>query len=337
MSGTSNKLVQAYNASINGAGHLFVTAGGIEAANQLRNISSKNAINGDLVFPSDLLGKNPDGYSYYMSFKFSDYVKPSIYDPPIEVFKEGIKLPIPSRLSTDTGVHYQEQALGSAIGAAVQQSANLPSADQLISNPLDSIKNFVASSGENAVSAFAAGTALNAIPKDLKQGISYATGTSVNPFLSVLFDSPSFRSYNFSWKLLPRNLQESQTLTELIRILNKNILPSLAKGFGLYYKYPSIVDISINTPDSSVNLFQFKQAVIEKMRVNYAAANSPAFFRGSSAPAAVEITLNIKEIVLWKSEDYLTETQKQEAAATLTNTIMQSIQQNNQGSGSGQG
>ena len=324
---------QGIRGAITAGTWIFAATGGAEAVNQLGNLNKKNAVNADLVFPSDLLGKTPEGYNYYMAFKFSDYKKPDIYSPPTPIFKDGIKLPIPTRLSVDTAVHYQEASLGSAMGAAAQQIKNLQM-DKIIDNPTN-IASVLKDSGVNVVSAGAAGAVLDtlksAVPQQISQGLSYATGIAINPFLSVLFDSPTFRTYNFSWKFMPRSQYESQTLTEIIRIFNKNTLPSLSSGFGLYYNYPSIVDISIVTPDNSNNLFQFKQAVVEKISVNYAAANSPVFFRGSSAPAAVEINVNIKEIVLWKSEDYDDETTK------LTKLITTQVKENNQTGPVGEG
>ena len=63
----------------------------------------------------------------------------------------------------------------------------------------------------------------------------------------------------------------------------------------------------------------------------FRSANSPVFFRGSSAPAAVEINVNIKEIVLWKSEDYDDETTK------LTKLITTQVKENNQTGPVGEG
>ena len=183
---TVDNIKAAVNQGIRGAitagTYIFAATGAAEAVNQLGNLNKKNAVNADLVFPSDLLGKTPDGYNYYMAFKFSDYKKPDIYSAPTPIFKDGIKLPIPTRLSVDTAVHYQEASLGSAMGAAAQQIKNLQM-DKIIDNPTN-IASVLKDSGVNVASAGAAGAVLDtlksAVPQQISQGLSYATGIAIN-------------------------------------------------------------------------------------------------------------------------------------------------------------
>jgi len=312
MSGTISKLAGV----VKGATYLGAAAktglavyGGYTALNDISKLNSGSKTNTvDIAFPNDLLDKTSN--NYYIAFKFSDYVKRSIYATPTPIFKEGIKLPIPSRLSVDTKVHYNQEKLGSAVGAAVGAGSGLISGDRTITGAITDIAKGVGTSAAINGIGEALGTAAKALGTStsidqIRGGASALTGLSINPFLAVLFDSPEFRSYNFSWKLFPRSEQESLTVKEIIKKFQRNTLPELTESPGLFYKYPSIVDIAINTPDKSEHLFQFKKAVIESFNVNYNAGNSPAFFRGTSASAAIEITMNIKEIELWSGFDYL--------------------------------
>jgi hypothetical protein len=250
-----------------------------------------------LSFPADLLTKV--SYPYYINIKLSNYTRPSIQSVPIAVASDMIKLPIPTQLQVQTGLNYQNVSLGSALGAAVLNSSGqsaLNTAGDIGVGVLSYIaKNAIGKLGTEILSKVGA--------QKTNEAISIASGMSLNPFMAVLFDHPEFRTYNFSWKLMPKNKGESDTLRNIITTLNAGILPTLAIG-SLAYNYPKVADISINTPDQSGYLFQFKKAVIKNMTVNYAAGNELAFFRGSSAPAAVEINLQIQEIELWRGEQY---------------------------------
>lgn len=292
-----------------------VAAAGINGTNELLNqynsLYQNSDITPDITFPSDLLNKTKQ--QYFMTFKFSTYTKPSITDAPILNNSSGIKLPIPARLSLDTRVRYNEASLGPAVGAALQ-SANLSDMVQKISSGDINNVNFndVINSSKDLSGGIAAQAASSGLQNlgsklglgsALSQGLSIASGVAINPFLSVLFESPEFRRFNFNWKLMPRNNSESSALTQIIKTVQKNILPNISSGTGLFFQYPSIVEISINTPDNSVNLFSFKKAVIDHFTVNYAAGSAPAFFQNTSAPSDVEFNMSIREIEMWTSND----------------------------------
>jgi hypothetical protein len=72
-----------------------------------------------LEFPFGLTNRN-----YYMNFYFSDYKAPGLNQKPITVINASIRLPIPSQLINDTAVHYQQDKLGAAVGAAAYATNN---------------------------------------------------------------------------------------------------------------------------------------------------------------------------------------------------------------------
>lgn len=288
---------------IKGATVAAAAYGGINAAAALYNtfslVKNSQPTNTDLVFPSDLINKFPDGQSYFIALKFSKYVKPGIYDPPVQIFQSGIKLPIPAKLSVDTGLNYSDVSLGSALGAAVEAAKGTVDQGLTTQGSLNILSGAASGAAVSGASAL-----VNNLNTKAGPALSIASGIAINPFLSVLFDSTKFRNYSFSWKLFPKNITESNTIKNIINTINQNILPKLPSGQGLFFTYPNILEISFNTPDQNSYLFSFKKAVVKDFSVNYAATNEPAFFRGSSAPAAVEITMAIQEIEMWQSDDY---------------------------------
>ena len=57
-------------------------------------------------------------------------------------------------------------------------------------------------------------------------------GLAQNPFLTVLFKSPTFKRHSFSWKLSPNSADESNTLRDIIQTFRSNMLPALSPNVG---------------------------------------------------------------------------------------------------------
>ena len=68
---------------------------------------------------------------------------------------------------------------------------------------------------------------------------------------------------------------------------------------GYSYKYPKICQVSFQ-PDNY--LFQFKPCAVITVAADYTAAGGPSFFK-SGAPTIVGLTLRLKEVQLWTSDD----------------------------------
>jgi hypothetical protein len=242
----------------------------------LGNILSTKSSNPSYKFPDDLSD------SYYMGFMFSSYKKDFFNEAPSKVWEGGTKLPIPNSLTNDTNVKYNDQNLTSAVTGFIGQIADkygggTPEQKQKRDNTL------------SVVSGAA-------------KALSYSTGVTINPFMTVLFDSPTLKTHTFSWKLTPKNANESRTITNIIKNFQKNMLPSSGGPRGVVLTFPSFVDIFLVAGGSDANLYKFKTCVITDFKANYA-PNGPAFFNSSSAPASVDISVSLKEIEMWVSED----------------------------------
>jgi hypothetical protein len=225
------------------------------------------ADNPNLQFPEDLSD------SYYMGFMFSAYRKAYFDETPSKSFIEGTRLPIPNSLTNDHSVNYKDFSMTGAISGLLENIAGK----------------------ENAAAA-----------NKLLGGVAFASGATVNPFLSVLFESPKLKTHTFSWKLTPKNKNESYTITKIVKSFQKNMLPSASSGTNsVVLAFPSFVDVFLVAGGGDINLYQFKTCVITDFKVNYA-PNGPAFFDNISepaTPASVDISVSLKEIEMWVSED----------------------------------
>jgi hypothetical protein len=67
-------------------------------------------------------------------------------------------------------------------------------------------------------------------------------------------------------------------------------------------KYPQIAQVVLKAAGGDRYLYKFKPCAIISVQVEHTAAGMPSFFN-SGAPTVVNLTLQLKEIQLWKSED----------------------------------
>jgi hypothetical protein len=249
-------------------------------------------------FPNDLTGVTP----FYMSFLFQAYEKRSINNSPFLRSEGTIRLPIPDSLKDSTTVTYSEKSLGLAAGGALEEIAKgrgeggntLTSIGRAITTALGAT---AITAGENLVNTYLGG--------GTGQAVRAYAGITTNPFQTILFEKPNFKIHSFTWKLTPKDANESNTIRNIIRTFQYHMLPGVSEGPGLFFSFPSMVTISLFP--SSEFLYRFKPCVIDNVTVNYSPGSTPSFYRGTGAPTAVTITISLKEIEYFTNKDFTAE------------------------------
>lgn len=259
-----------------------------------------------LTFPLDLIR---DRRNFHTSFSFMAYEKRSIQDQPFLRSMGTVRLPIPDNLKDNTSVTYSPQDLTPAVGAALEQlmgeggvSALTPELGNSVSETIQSgIRSLgaAASIGGAALEGGAAGFVAGTRPG---QAVSAYSGMAVNPYQTILFEKPEFKTHSFSWKIMPKNEQESDTARNIFRTFQFHMLPGVSEGTGLFFSYPSRVIVSLYP--SSEFLYRFKPCVIRSVNINYAAGGNPSFFKSTDAPTAMTISVQLQEIEYWTNNDY---------------------------------
>jgi hypothetical protein len=252
-------------------------------------------------FPNDLTSVTP----FYMSFGFQAYVKRSIENSPFLRSEGTIRLPIPDSLKDTTSVTYTPTSFSGspgnqAIGAGLEALSNQgPSTGLLssITNGADVIKN--------ATAGAAAGAAQNALGGEGSAAVRAYSGLTLNPYQTILFEKPNFKSHSFTWKLVPKDGNESGIIRDIVRAFQYHMLPGVSDGIGLFFSFPSMVTVSLFP--SSEFLYRFKPCVIDNVTVNYSPDITPSFYRGTNAPTAVTITVSLKEIEYFTNKDFSAE------------------------------
>jgi hypothetical protein len=252
-------------------------------------------------FPSDLLN-DPAGRSFHMAIQFMQYQRRSIFNQPFLQASGGIRLPIPNQLVDTFNVNYKEDKQEGAVGAGIEGALQGRS---MGATGFSGLNAGAAAKGAAAgLASSIAGAALgvaslgNLAPAQVLQ----LGGRAQNPFLTVLFDSPTFKKHQFSWTLAPNNEEESNTIKNIIEMIRYHMLPAMSGATGgTLLTYPSMAIINLNPYDDF--LYKFKPCVVESFSTNFAPAGSPSFFRRMPSPTSVTINISLMEIEYWLQED----------------------------------
>jgi hypothetical protein len=264
-----------------------------------------NAMNDNVTFPSDLISAG--GRNHYIDFKFQKYEKRSVSQQTFDRFDGNIKLPLPNSLHDNMSVSYSDADLSPVVGAVTEQLAReRPSSAEDVQGRFNSLTAQIGEGVGDIASAAGVQATFGAAATMATGGaavLSNLTGTSINPFQTVLFERPAFKTHQFSWRLIPRSEQESGIIKDIIKMFQYHMLPGITDASALLFTYPETVRITLYPSDEF--LYRFKPCVIENVSVNYAPGVSPAFYRRSNAPVAVDITIQLKEIEYWTKRDIL--------------------------------
>jgi hypothetical protein len=284
------------------------TAGVVITAAQLATVlsgakgpTSSVRNEGSITFPEDLIAPESNR-NYYMSFRFSKYRRRSIFErTAFTSTGASLILPIPNNLTDTQGVSWADDSASPAVGAGIEGALKGFSDG---GGGLMGALTGVARAGVEATEGAALSKARNvaeSVNVPIDQVLQMA-GVAINPFLTLLFKSPAFKTHTFSWKLSPNNAQESEKLKNIISMFRRHMLPALAPSTGgTLLTYPDIVEINL-FPNENF-LYKFKPCVVESMSINFAPNAGPSFFKNSNAPTEIQLSVNLKEIEYWLQDD----------------------------------
>lgn len=266
----------------------------------------KDNVRGDiLVFPPGLAGQplpaaGTSGSASIPFTLFMPYLRAGFhsigkfYDTlPTPTF--AIALPTPtSALKTDYSVQYSPFDVGQAIGAVSQNVSEAWKAFKIGDKDTALLKSA-------AVLGNTAKVAGTDIVKELmgnsKESISILMGQQENPFTENVFKNVDFRSHEFTYTFMPKNITESKTIDRIINIFKFAMLPEPGTAGFLNFPYEFQITHSIQS-----TTFTLLPSVLESFSVDYGGgADSPKLFNptaGQQYPAKITISMKFKEMVL---------------------------------------
>jgi len=134
----------------------------------------------------------------------------------------------------------------------------------------------------------------------------------MNPMKLLNWNAPDFRSFSFSWELVPSSGKEAEELNQIIYWLKRYIhTPSSSTDTTL--DYPPLWDINFmdatTTAQENKFLFKLKECAITNIAVDYTAKGN-VFHRtgkdglGHHAPNGVKLTVAFTETKILTQNDF---------------------------------
>jgi len=230
-----------------------------------------------------------------------------------------IILPMPATIQDNNAADWQSGTMNPIAASLANAASSAVLADNIAASIGQSIKNFgvniagSVSSGEGQ-SATAAGTAAAAMQAALGQGninqiISRATGQVFNENVELLFNGVTMRpAFNFTFDMVPRSVEESQTIKTIIRTFKKNMTPQKGtpevNGGGLFVKAPNVFKLEyMSGGKSHPFLHRFKPCALTQMSVNYNGSAQYATY-SDATPVHMQMSLQFQELSPIYAEDY---------------------------------
>jgi hypothetical protein len=255
----------------------------LAGGNSYQNNSSLDAGSGpNLLFPDDLAQ-----IDHWMAFRINKPVLRKKSDFPIIEDIGKIFLPVPNNLATQYSQNYTTEGIGAAGAAGASAAGSINAGNykdigtykSLLGEGMSALPGMtgyyaaVAAKENLGVVVGAAlggggifGAGLGAAVGQFVKGAIAGQGIAINPFMATLYDSPQLRTHQFSWKFIPKNIQESRTLRAIISTFKYYSSPSFANDNSTFFNYPEQFDIDFHHDKF---LFNIAPSVLTSFEVNY--------------------------------------------------------------------
>ena len=268
------------------------------------NAASTSATTAPLTFPKTLMSE----WKHIIHFQRYEYSRADAKSDP----KEGrvgslITLPVPLSLQAQYSADWQNVDLGlvgnQIVNATGEIMAGAKSKGGGITGLAESLKSYAKTGLADKAANFATAFALDwAADTKIGQAVSRGSGLALNPYKAVLYSSPNFRTFDFSYKFIPSNLAEAGTLRDISKEFKLGMHPSFAQGYqDNIFKYPDVWRIEI---PSNEYLFKFVTCVLVGAHFDFHSEGSKSYFRAEeSIPLSITMSLNFQEISILTKED----------------------------------
>lgn len=136
------------------------------------------------------------------------------------------------------------------------------------------------------------------LPGKVKEAYTWANQMVENPYVEVLFNGISNRTFSFSFRFIPRSQDEQAAIKKIVDTLKFHRAPEKKDNTkNLYWSYPSTFDISFLKKNGQENqwLFKISTCALTDFSVQYGSDNGFGTFEDGS-PFSTTMTLNFTEL-----------------------------------------
>jgi hypothetical protein len=138
---------------------------------------------------------------------------------------------------------------------------------------------------------------------DMPAIIAKMQGIAKNERKEQVFKGMHVRTFNFQWTFIPKTLDESDIITNIIKWMKFNQYPEIDVNNGLNVIIPNEFDIEFHytNPTSGVDaeiagMSKITTCVLKDVIVNYTPLNKFIAFEGTDNPVAIELQMTFEEL-----------------------------------------
>ena len=221
-------------------------------------------------------------------------------------------LPMTSNIQDGNSVNYGEDNLNSitaaAVGAATEfmkiDLSNLDTISPQTQNALDKFSGIGLNNAQDLIKKSLAAEAVSIFGGNVTVSslLARESGQILNPNMELLFNGVTLRTFRFSFKMTPRDNDESDNIKAIIRFLKRNMA---AKSGSTFLETPSIFDLMYRKgKDKHPFLHSFKPCFLKDMSVNYTGENTYATY-SDGTPISMIMDLTFQEAEPIYEKDYV--------------------------------
>ena len=232
-----------------------------------------------------------------------------------------ILLPIPSNIQDGNSVNYTDDSMNSLVGAALGGAEGIMkgiptafkdggiegAADYLLKQSQGALNasGLTLENAQNLVTKYFAGQAVGLFGANvsINQLLARESGQVFNPNMELLFNGPTLRNFNFTFKMMPRSASEAEEIKQIIRFFKRGMAPKAGSG-NLFLKTPNVFELRYRQGNGEHQfLHRFKQCFLENISVNYTGEGVYSTY-DDGTPVSMTMNLAFKELAPIYDIDY---------------------------------
>jgi hypothetical protein len=215
-----------------------------------------------------------------------------------------VVLPIPAGISDQNAVTWSDGTMNAfeAAGAAIATKFITGGGEEGAAAAEGVLKGVISGSDEvkTALMAAVAGGAVGTNPAGI---LARTTGAIFNPNLELLFNAPTLRPFNFTFKLSARSKREAEAIRSIIRFFKQGMSPIRTES-NLFLKAPHTFQLQYLHRGKQHNyLNRFKECALQSFSVDYTPEGQYATFT-DGAMVSYQITMQFSELEPVFNDDY---------------------------------
>ena len=211
-------------------------------------------------------------------------------------------LPIPAGIGDQQNVSWQQDQMNplqiAAANALLSGMEDLGQGAQVAGEQLEAAWDNIPEIG-TALKTVLTGGAVSA-----GNLLTRTTGAIVNPNMELLFNSPSLRSFSFSFTLAPRNEDEAKEIIRIIRFFKQGMAPIRSQS-RLFLKSPHTFQLRYKNANGTQHQYlnTFKECAMNMFQVQYTPHGQYSTFK-DGVMTSYQIQMGLQELTPIYNDDY---------------------------------